>query len=177
MHFSLYEATVPGYLQSLRATIAWLEKAEAFAKEAGHDEADMMAAKLAEDMFPFNRQVRACAMHSQGALEGAFKGVFSPDLSPHPESFAGLRERLEEAVAYLEGLAKPDVDALLGKEMRFEFRDTRWPFAAEDFLLSFSQPNFYFHTTTAYAILRHQGMQIGKMDYIGRIRMLEQNDK
>lgn len=177
MHFSLYEATVPGYLQSLRATIGWLEKAEAFAKEAGLEETDMMAAQLAEDMFPFNRQVRACAMHSQGAMEGAFKGVFSPDLSPHPESFAGLRERLEEAVTYLEGLAKPGVDALLGKEMRFEFRDTKWPFAAEDFLLSFSQPNFYFHTTTAYAILRHKGMKIGKMDYLGQLRMLHPSNR
>jgi hypothetical protein len=177
MQFSLYEATVPSYLQSLRATISWLEKAEAFANVAGLTEADMMEAKLADDMFPFNRQVRACAMHSQGALEGAFKGVFSPDLSPHPESFAGLRERLEEAVTYLEGLAKSDVDELLGKEMRFEFRDTKWPFAAQDFLLSFSQPNFYFHTTTAYAILRHQGMRIGKMDYLGKTRMLEKPAK
>lgn len=173
MQFSLYEATVPGYLQSLRATTAWLAKAEAFTNEAGLAEADMMAAKLAEDMFPFNRQVRACAMHSQGALEGAFKGVFSPELSPHPESFAGLRERLEEAVTYLEGLTKSEVDGLLDQEMRFEFRDTRWPFTAQDFLLSFSQPNFYFHTTTAYAILRHQGMPIGKMDYIGKLRMLD----
>ncbi len=173
MPFSLYEATVPSYLQVLRATIAWLEKAEAFAHEAGKAEAEMMAAKLADDMFPFNRQVRACAMHSQGALEGAFKGVFSPDLSPHPESFEGLRERLQEAVIYLEGLAKSEVDGLLGKQMRFEFRDTKWPFTAENFLLSFSQPNFYFHTTTAYAILRHQGMQIGKMDYLGQLRMSE----
>ncbi len=177
MQFSLYEATVPGYLQSLRATTAWLAKAEAFANEAGLAEADMMAARLADDMFPFNRQVRACAMHSQGALEGAFKGVFSPDLSPHPESFAGLRERLGEALTYLEGLAKSDVDGLLGQEMRFEFRDTKWPFLAQDFLLSFSQPNFFFHTTTAYAILRHQGMQIGKMDYLGKTRMLDQSSK
>lgn len=172
MHFSLYEATVPSYLQLLRATIGWLEKAETFARETSKDETEMMAAKLADDMFPFNRQVRACAMHSQGALEGTFKGVFSPDLSPHPESFAGLRERLGEAATYLEGLEKSEVDELIGKQMRFEFGETKLPFTAENFLLSFSQPNFYFHTTTAYAILRHQGMQIGKMDYLGQMRML-----
>ncbi|GAA0285710.1 DUF1993 family protein [Alteraurantiacibacter aestuarii] len=171
MTFSLYDAVVPSYLQTLRGTIGWLGKAEEFAATNGKEEAEMMAASLAPDMFPFNRQLRACAMHSQGALEGAFKGVFSPDLSPHPESFAGLQERLEEALAYLEALDRAEVDALTGKPMRFEFGETKWPFTAENFLLSFSQPNYYFHTTTAYAILRNQGMAIGKMDYIGKMRM------
>jgi len=169
--FSLYEATVPSYLQTLRGTIAWLEKAEAFTEASPHSEAEMMKAALVPDMFPFNRQVRACAMHSQGALEGAFAGVFSPDLSPHPESFVGLRERLGEAVAYLEALEPEAVNALIGKPMRFEFGETRLPFTAENFLLSFSQPNYYFHTTTAYAILRHMGIEIGKKDYLARLRL------
>lgn len=171
MTFSFYDAIVPAYLQSLRGTHGWLAKAKEFSEGDGPAEAELMAASLAPDMFSFNRQVRACAMHSQGALEGAFKGVFSPDLSPHPETFDGLRERISEAIAYLEGLDRAAVDALAGTDMRFEFRDTRWPFKAEDFLTSFSMPNFYFHTTTAYAILRHHGMPIGKMDYIGAMRM------
>jgi len=168
---SLHAATVPSYLQTLRATIRWLSKAEAFAQDTGKPEADMMAAKLQDDMFPFNRQVRACAMHSQGAIEACFKGVFSPDLSPHPESFAGLRERLGEAVAYLEALDESEMEALVGAPMRFEFKTTVMPFTADNFLLSFSQPNYYFHTTTAYAILRYQGMSIGKRDYLGSLRL------
>lgn len=173
MTVSLYHATVPAFLQTLRATIGWLGKAEAFARESGLSEADAMAANLAPDMFPFNRQVRACAMHSQGAIEGAFKGVFSPDLSPHPESFAGLVERLEEAVAFLEGVEADAVNALDGKAMRFEFKDTVIPFEAQDFLGSFSLPNFYFHSTTAYAIMRSKGMELGKRDFLGQLRIAQ----
>jgi hypothetical protein len=169
MNFSLYDATVTPFLQSLRATGKWLGSAAAFAAERELPESDIMAASLAPDMFPFNRQVRACAMHSQGGVEGAFKGVFSPDLSPPPESFSGLVARLDEAIAYLEQLERSDVDGLAGKPMRFEFGETRLPFLAENFLTGFSLPNFYFHTTTAYAILRHTGMAIGKRDYLGEI--------
>ena len=171
MTVSLYHATVPAFVQTLRATIGWLGKAEDFTRQSGATEAEAMAANLAPDMFPFNRQVRACAMHSQGAIEGAFKGVFAPDLSPHPESFAGLVERLQEALAYLEALDIDAVDALDGKPMRFEFKDTVIPFAAQDFLGSFSLPNFYFHTTTAYAIMRSRGVELGKRDFLGQLRV------
>lgn len=171
MTFSLYDGTVPLFLQSLHGTDAWLAKAAEFAANEGPGEAALISATLAPDMFPFNRQLRACAMHSQGALEGCFKGVFSPDLSPHPETIAGLRERLAEAIAYLEAIDREAVESLVGQPMRFEFGDARWPFKAEDFLTSFSLPNFFFHTTTAYAILRHHGMQIGKRDYLGEMRM------
>lgn len=170
MTFSLYAATVPSYLQILRGTVGWLGKAADFAQDSGRSEADMMEARLAPDMFPFNRQVRACAMHSQGAIEGCFAGQFSPDLSPHPETFAGLVERLEEAIDYLEALDPAQVDALVDKPMRFVFGKTDIPFTADQFLLSFSMPNFYFHTTTAYAILRGMGMQVGKMDFLARLR-------
>lgn len=172
MTFSLYDATVPVFLQSLHATHGWLAKvADVVASDENLSEAELIEAKLSADMFPLNRQLRACAMHSQGALEGCFKGVFSPDLSPHPETFVGLRERIAEAIGYLEALDRNAVEGLLDKPMRFEFRDTRWPFLAQDFLTGFSLPNFFFHTTTGYAILRHHGLPLGKRDYLGALPM------
>ncbi|MXO61317.1 DUF1993 family protein [Altererythrobacter salegens] len=170
MSFSLHAATVPSYLQILRGTANWLDKAESFGAESGRSESEMMDARLAPDMFPFNRQVRATAMHSQGAIEGCFKGQFSPDLSPPPDSFAGLKERLGEAIGYLEQLDPAEFETLIGKPMRFVFGSADVPWAADQFLLSFSMPNFYFHTTTAYAIMRAMGCEVGKMDYLAGMR-------
>ncbi|MEO6388972.1 MAG: DUF1993 domain-containing protein, partial [Croceibacterium sp.] len=162
MSFSFHAAVVPSYLQILRGTVGWLGKAEAFVKDSGASEAEFIDARLAPDMFPFNRQVRATAMHSQGAIEGAFKGQFSPDMTPPPTSFAGLRERLGEAIAYLEAIDPAAFEQLVGKPMRFVFGTADIPYAADQFLLSFSMPNFFFHTTTAYAILRARDVPVGK---------------
>jgi hypothetical protein len=152
--------------------LGWLDKAAAFANANGKSESDMMDARLVSDMLPFNRQVRGFAMHAQGGIEGAMKGVFSPEGSPAPTTFAGLKDRLNEAIRFLEALDPDDLEAVIGKPMTFEFGETRKAFEADQFLLSFSQPNFYFHVTTAYAILRAMGAEIGKMDYLAGLRVL-----
>ena len=171
MSCSLYDALVPTYLQILGGTQAWLGKAERFAADRGLSEAEIMGAVLAPDMFPFNRQVRGSAMHAHGGIAGARAGLFKPDLSPTPESFSGLQARLAEASAYLSGLAPADVNDLAGKPMTFEIGESKMAFTADNFLLSFSQPNFFFHTTTAYAILRQLGVEVGKRDYLGQLRL------
>ena len=170
MSYTLYAALVPSYLQILRGAGAWLDKAAAFATKNGKSETEMMEARLAPDMLPFYRQVRGFAMHAQGGIEGALGGVFSPDSTPAPQTFEGLKNRLQEAVAFLESLDASGFEDLVGKPMRFEVGDTKMAFKADNFLLSFSQPNFYFHATTAYAILRNLGVKIGKMDYLAGIR-------
>jgi hypothetical protein len=116
--------------------------------------------------------VKAVAEHSQGAIEGVRAGVYSPSLDPWPESLAGLKAKLGAAEAFLAGLDPAEVEGFVGRDMRFEFRERRMDFDAEHFLLSFAQPNFYFHATTAYDILRARGFGIGKGDFIGipRIR-------
>ncbi|WP_241772930.1 DUF1993 domain-containing protein [Erythrobacter sp. SG61-1L] len=168
--YSFHAAVVPSLLQILNGSLAWLAKAEIHAAENGISEEEMMGARLAEDMFPFNRQVRGFAMHAQGGIEGAIKGVFSPDMSPPPATFAGLKARVGSAASFLAGLDPAEVNELVGKPMRFVFGETDLPFTADNFLLSFSQPNFYFHVTTSYAILRGMGVEIGKMDYLANLR-------
>ena len=105
---------------------------------------------LADDMLPLGFQVRSVMTHSIGAIEGVRKGVFSPDRSPWPDSFAGLKAQLTQALAALEWVDPLEVNGFIGHDMRFEAGERRMDFTAENFLLSFSQPNFFFHATTAY---------------------------
>jgi hypothetical protein len=99
------------------------------------------------------------------------KGVFSPDTTPPPDTFAALKTRIVETLATLEAIEPAEVDTYVGRDMRFVFGDRRLDFTAEDFLLSFSQPNFYFHAATTYDILRWKGVDLGKRDFIGRPRV------
>ncbi len=170
MSFSLYAATVPSYRQILSAAGALLGKAEAFCTERGLAAHDIIHARLADDMQPFAYQVKSMAVHSLGAIEGVRKGVFSPDMTTPPDTFPALRARIDDTLAALEAIKASEVDAFVGRDMRFSFGERHLDFTAENFLLSFSQPNFYFHATTAYDILRWKGLSIGKRDFLGRPR-------
>ena len=171
MAFSLYSATVPSFQQILGAVSGLIDKAEAFCVEKDLAPEAIIQARLTEGMHPFAYQVKSTAVHSVGALEGLRKGVFSPDTSTPPDTFAGLKERVTEANAILSAVTPEDVNRLEGGDMRFEAGGFRLEFTAEDFLTSFSMPNFYFHATTAYDILRMKGVQIGKRDFAGRPRL------
>ena len=158
-------------MQLLRACAGLIDKAEAFCVEFNHAPDTLIQARLAENMLPFAYQVQSMAVHSLGAIEGVRKGVFAPDTAPPPSDFAGLKTRLAEALAGLGAIDPAEVDGFVGRDMRFEFGERRLEFVAEDFLLSFSQPNFYFHATTAYDILRWKGLPIGKRDFAGMPRL------
>ncbi|HEY0269363.1 MAG TPA: DUF1993 domain-containing protein [Sphingomonas sp.] len=170
MTFSLHAATVPGYRQMLGSLAGLLDKAESWCGERGIAPANIIGARLAADMHPFSYQVKSAVVHSVGAIAGARQGSFSPDTSPPPETFAALKARVAAALATLAAIEPGTVDGLIGKDVRFSIGERGIDFTAEDFLLSFSQPNFYFHVTTAYAILRANGLPIGKRDYLGAWR-------
>ena len=171
MPLSLHAATVPSFLQIIRATARLIDKADEFCVERSLVPAELLEARLAEDMLPFAYQVKSIAVHSLGAIEGVRRGQFSPDQSSLATDFDELRERLAVARAGLEAVTVEEMEGFIGRDMAFVFGDFRMAFAAEDFLLSFSQPNFYFHATTAYDILRGRGLPIGKRDYTGRPRI------
>lgn len=170
MAFTLYAATIPSYLQILNSVSRLVTKAEDHCREAGLAPDALIQARLADDMLPFAYQVKSTAVHSIGAIEGVRKGVFSPDTTTPPDTFEGLRERAAQAIAALEAVTPDEMESFIGRDMRFEFGSNAMEFDAEQFLLSFSQPNFYFHATTAYDILRLKGVQIGKRDFNGRVR-------
>lgn len=169
MSFSLYEATVPTMIQLLAAGQGWIEKAMA----SDIADEDIAALKLSEDMLPFAYQAKSMVVHSIGAIEGVRQGSFSPDMSEPATDLEQIRLDLGAAENALRALSKTEVDGFVGGETHFLFPPKKidLPFASEDFLLSFSQPNFYFHATTTYALLRMKGLDIGKLDYMGPLRM------
>ena len=121
-------------------------------------------------MFPLAYQVKSTAVHSIGAIEGVRKGTFSPDMTTPPETFPALKTRVAETLAALETVEPAEVDGFVGRDVRFSFGPNYRDYTAENFLLSFSQPNFYFHATTTYDILRWKGVPIGKRDFMGKTR-------
>jgi len=127
--------------------------------------------RLFEDMAPFAFQIRSVAHHSAGAMDALKSGVFNPPGKSGPLDYAGLQALVAEAKGKLEALKPEDVNALEGKDVAFQFGETKIPFTAENFVLSFSLPNFHFHATTAYDILRSRGVPVGKRDYMGRLRI------
>jgi len=171
MTFSLYAATIPCYQQTLGAITGLLVTAETFCAEKHLAPQEILDARLAGDMLPFTYQVKSTAVHSLGSIEGVRRGVFSPDMTPPPQTFAALKARIAETLAALAAITPAEIDGFVGRDMLFEFRERRLEFTAENFLLSFSLPNFYFHATTTYDILRWKGAPIGKRDYTGRLRL------
>jgi hypothetical protein len=171
MTFSLYEATIPSYRQILGAVGGLLGKAESYCAEQKLAAEEIIQARLAPNMLPFAYQVAATATHSLGAIEGVRKGVFSPDMTPPPQTFSDLNTKIAATLAALEAIDAAEIDAFVGRDMRFAFGERQTNYTAENFLLSFSQPNFYFHATTAYDILRWKGLPLGKRDFVGRVRL------
>tara|TARA_R110000868_G_C10905954_1_gene764616 strand:- start:1336 stop:1878 length:543 start_codon:yes stop_codon:yes gene_type:complete len=171
MAISLYQATVPSYIQILNSMLHLVGKAEAYCAEEGLQADDILKACLADDMLPFAYQVKSTTVHSIGAINALHGGVFSPDMNPPPSSFEALKAQLNTTLAALDELVPEDLNVFVGRDMAFQFGERRMEFTAEEFLLSFSQPNFYFHATTAYDILRHKGLAIGKRDFVGAVRI------
>ncbi|MFI4866574.1 MAG: DUF1993 family protein [Steroidobacterales bacterium] len=170
MAFSLYTATIPSFQQILGAVSGLLDKADAFCAQKSLAPQELIQARLAADMFPLAYQVKSTAVHSLGAIEGIRKGVFSPDTTSPPETFAALKVRIAETLTALEKIDSTEIDGFVGRDVRFAFGTNYRDYSAENFLLSFSLPNFYFHATTTYDILRWKGVPIGKRDYMGRTR-------
>jgi hypothetical protein len=170
MTFSLYAATIPSYLQILGSVSGLLDRAQIFCADKAIAPKDLIEARLAEDMLPFAYQVKSTAVHSIGAIEGVRKGVFSPDQTTPPDSFEGLKSRIMEATETLRAIDPAEIDGFMGRDMRFAFGTRHVDFTAENFLLSFSQPNFYFHATTTYGILRWKGVPLGKRDFLSSLR-------
>jgi len=172
MAVSLYDLTVPSYLQTLGAMEGVLSKGAAHCKEKGIDPNEIVETKLAPDMLPFRFQVVAVAHHSAGALAGAKAGAFAPP-GPSTADYAGLQKLVSEAKQAVEKVSPAEVNALEGKDVLFSVRDIKMPFKAEGFLMTFSMPNFHFHATTAYDILRSKGVPLGKRDYMGKMKLAQ----
>ncbi len=171
MSISFHDASVGTYLQILNGVAGVLEKGASHATEAGLDLQEMVMTRLHDDMMPLHFQVVSVAHHSWGAMQGLQKGSFSPPSFDLDLDYAGLQGLVAAARDGLTGLDKTEVEALAEKSMVFKLGKNELPFTNRNFLLSFSLPNFYFHATTTYDILRMLGVPLGKMDFLGQMKV------
>lgn len=171
MAISFYDASVTNYVQILSALTGVLDKGLSHCRESGIDPESIVEARLAPDMLPFSFQIHSVAHQSLGAIEGIRSGVFRPPGEKPPHTYAQLQGVVADTLASLKKLTVAEVNALESHDVVFEIRGMKMPFTAVGFLLSFSLPNFYFHATTAYDILRSKGAKLGKRDFMGVLRM------
>ena len=171
MSISLFDATVTNYLQVLNATAGVLEKGRRFCEDNDIDLSTIVETRLIEDMSPFRFQVISVVHHSLGALKGLDTGEFAPPAGYGDPDYAGLQALVNQAISQVASFDAEVVNGWAGKTLTFKLGSNEIPFTAENYVLSFSLPNFYFHATTTYDILRMKGVSLGKRDYIGAMRM------
>ncbi len=162
MTFSMYQASVPVFKQILTSLSAVLDKAEAHATEKKIEPAALLQARLYPDMFPLLRQVQVAADFAKGCC-ARLAGEEVPRYVDTEETFADLRERVGRTLAFIDALPQDGIEASAQRDITTSARQ----FKGQDYLLHYAMPHFYFHATTAYAILRHNGVEIGKKDFIG----------
>ncbi|UVE17583.1 DUF1993 domain-containing protein [Pseudomonas sp. LS44] len=166
MSISMHQLSIPVFERMLGNLSAIIAKAAAHAEARKIDPAVFVNARLAPDMFPFSRQVQiAC-----DAAKGAGARLAGVEVPSHPDtesSFAELQERIAKTQTFLSSLSPAQFDGSEARRISLKLRDREVEFQGLDFLTQFALPNFYFHISTAYAILRHNGVDIGKRDYLG----------
>lgn len=166
MPTTLYSATVSVFLQHLPALSNILSKAEAFAAAKKVDQSVLLGLRLYPDMFDLAKQVRQATNHASGAIRVA--GAEPPVYSDQEKSFEELKARIQITIDALQGLMPAIINGNQDKEITLTFGQNSRVFkTCSAYLLHHAMPNFYFHTTCAYAILRHVGVEVGKRDFMG----------
>ncbi len=170
MATSLYDLSVPTFLQTLRAVRGFLERAVEHCAATGGNPDDFVEARLIKDMAPFHFQVEALTHHAVFALTGARDGTVNIPSLRGAIPFAELQAMVVAATATLEAFTPEEVNSWAGRELNLKIGPRLLAFTPETLILSFSLPNFHFHAVTAYDILRANGVPIGKSDYEGVLR-------
>ena len=166
MSLSMYQASIPVFTRQLNNLSTILGLAATHAEEKKSEQSVFLNARLAPDMFPLSRQVQiAC----DGAKAGAalLAGVDAPSYADDETNFAELQARIAKTLSFLASLSAAQIDGSEARTVVLKRRDKETQFLGQAFLLDHVMPNFYFHYTTAYAILRHNGVSIGKRDFLG----------
>ena len=167
MSLSMYSASVPVFQKMLRALGGVLEKAEAHAQQNKIEPAALLQARLFPDMFPLTGQVLIATDFAKGA-SARLAGEEVPRYEDNEQSFAELQQRITKTLGYIESLPREAFDAAGDRPVTHGAGERARHFErGDDYLTGFVLPNFFFHVTTAYAILRHNGVPIGKRDYLG----------
>jgi len=166
MTISMYKISVPIFVQHLTAQSGLLDKAAAYADAKKVDPSFFLNMRLFPDMYPYARQVQTATTHALRAT-GELAGAQVPQLPNTEATFAELKARIAKTVDYVKGFRPEQIDGTEDKEITLKFGSNERKYTGQTMLLNFSLPNFYFHCTTAYDILRHCGLELVKRDFMG----------
>src|SRR5256886_14665517 len=170
MATSLYDLSVPTFLQTVKAVRGFLDRAVTYCSETRADPDDFVHARLLDIMAPFHFQIEAAWHHSVWGLEAVKTGVFAPPALVGPVPFADLQAMIGKAEAALHAFTPDEVNSWAGKDLDLQIGSRRLALTSETLILSFSLPHFHFHAATPHDILRTRGGSPGKPDYEGRLR-------
>jgi hypothetical protein len=166
MTFSMYSASAPVFKQILNSLSAIIDKAEAHATEKKIEPAALLQARLFPDMFAFIRQVQIAADFAKGSA-ARLGGVDVPKYEDDEVTFADLKARIAKTVAFIESVPQDGIEASAQRDITTGSGEKAKQWKGQTYLLHYALPHFFFHATTAYDILRHNGVDIGKKDFIG----------
>lgn len=169
MSLSMYDISVPVFRQILSALSGVVDKAEAQCKSTGADEAAWLGSRLFEDMQPFTFQVMQAIAHSAGAV-ARMCGQDYPRATGL-DSFASCKAAVAAAIASLDAVKPADLEGMEDRDVTLESPRGSMQFTGRGYLLTFAYPNFFFHATTAYDLMRHKGVPIGKRDFMGAVQL------
>jgi uncharacterized protein len=166
MSLTLHAATAPVFTRMLTNMLAWLDKAQAHAEARKFDANNYLGLRLAPDMLPLTRQVQIACDGAKGCM-ARLAGLEVPKWDDTEATLDELRTRIRRTMDYVASFAPAQIDGNEQREIVVPTRTSELRFSGEDYLRHFVLPNFYFHATTTYALLRHAGVEIGKRDYLG----------
>jgi len=173
MPLSMHSASVPLFVRTLTNMLDWLDKAEAHAKALDFDTQNFLALRLTPDMMPFSRQIQIATDSAKNCV-ARLSGVEPPAWDDDEASLDDLRARIKKAIDYVQSISAKDIDGTEEREIVMPAGPDRTiSFEGQAFLTGFTLPNFFFHASMAYALLRQGGVALGKMDYLGALDMKE----
>lgn len=167
MSVSMYQASVPAFQKHLHALDAILDKAAAYASAKKIDPAVLLSSRLYPDMFDLTRQVQAVTDFAKAA-SARLAGLAVPGFPDTEKTIPELKERIVKTLAFLDTIKADQMEGSDSKQFTIKVGPNDMTFTGLDYLLHFAMPNFYFHCATAYGILRHNGLEIGKRDFMRR---------
>jgi hypothetical protein len=166
MSLSMHSISVPAFVRTLNAMLVWLDKAQAHAEARKFDTANYMGLRLAPDMLPLTKQVQIATDGVKGCV-ARLAGLDVPKWEDNEASLDDLRVRIRKTIDFAQSVPAAQIDGSEEREIVLAMRAGEMRFSGETYLKTFVLPNFYFHATTLYALLRHAGVPIGKTDFLG----------
>jgi uncharacterized protein len=168
MTLSMYQASVPVLVQHLNALLTVLDKADAFATAKKVDPTVLLTARLAPDMFPLTRQVQIACDFAKG-VSARLAAVDVPSYEDTEKSIPELKARVKKTIDFIQTMKPAQIDGSEDRSIEIKMAGKPVTFKGQPYLVNFAMPNFFFHLAMAYGILRHNGVDLGKRDFMGAV--------